>query len=250
MHDMANATQTRSDQLPATGTAVLVIEDDRDLAALLVFNLQRAGYQALAVHDGRTGLDRARQISPDLILLDVMLPELSGTEVAGRLRSDPATAAIPIIMLTAKGEEADQLSGLRAGADDYITKPFSMRVLLARSQAILRRMQPAMSDASILEMAGVALNLKTHEAMVDGRAASLTLTEFRILSALLGARGTVLSRAQLMSKAMGPGVLVTDRTIDVHVTAIRRKLGPHASIIRTVRGVGYRVAPDTEPAEA
>ena len=222
------------------GSQVLVVEDEKDLSELLVYNLRRAGYQ---VSNAATGLKALQSIAdrrPDLILLDIMLPELSGTEVASRIRSNPQTAAIPIIMLTAKGEEVDQLVGLTVGADDYVTKPFSMKVLLARVEAVLRRSARPQDEPALIQLGPVSVNMQTHEAMVDSEAIKLTLTEFRILSSLLSAGGRVLSRRILMSQAMGPGVTVTDRTIDVHVTAIRKKLGSHSPMIKTVRGVGYR----------
>lgn len=225
---------------------ILVVEDERDLAELLVYNLNRAGYAVTVASTGRQGLEAVSVRTPDLILLDIMLPELSGTEVAGRIRANPATSQVPIIMLTAKSSEVDQVVGLAVGADDYVPKPFSMKVLLARVEAVLRRSSRGGSEPRLLTMAGVQLNLETHEALVDGETIKLTLTEFRLLSALLQASGRVLSRSSLMGRAMGPGVTVTERTIDVHVTAIRKKLGQHAGIIKTVRGVGYRATPEPE----
>ncbi|MFA6043660.1 MAG: response regulator transcription factor [Phycisphaerales bacterium] len=225
---------------------ILVVEDERDLAELLLYNLNRAGYAVTVASTGRQGLEAVSVRTPDLILLDIMLPELSGTEVAGRIRANPATSHVPIIMLTAKSSEVDQVVGLAVGADDYVPKPFSMKVLLARVEAVLRRTNRGGSEPRLLTMAGVQLNLETHEAMVDGEAIKLTLTEFRLLSALLQASGRVLSRSSLMGRAMGPGVTVTERTIDVHVTAIRKKLNNHAGIIKTVRGVGYRATPEPE----
>jgi two-component system phosphate regulon response regulator PhoB len=224
-----------------TPRQILVVEDEKDLSELLVYNLKRAGHQVTAVMSGRAALAAVASRVPDLIILDVMLPELSGTEVASRLRSNPQTAGVPIIMVTAKGEEVDQIVGLTVGADDYITKPFSMKVLMARVEAVLRRAQRGPSpEAQMLSLGGVQLNPDTHEAFVDGEGVKLTLTEFRLLAALIQASGRVLNRAALMSKAMGPGVTVTERTIDVHVTSIRKKLGGRAGIIKTVRGVGYR----------
>jgi two-component system phosphate regulon response regulator PhoB len=226
---------------------ILVVEDERDLAEILAYNLQKSGYQITVAFDGRQALDRVSIELPDLILLDVMIPEMSGIEVAGRLRASPATAGIPVIMLTARGEEVDQIVGLSVGADDYITKPFSMKVLLARIEAVLRRAERGGSAAaSTLSSGPVSVNLETHEVRCAGREVSLTLTEFRLLSAILGAGGRVMTRAALMSKAIGPGITVTDRTIDVHVMAIRRKLGEHGAIIRTVRGVGYKLDPRGE----
>ncbi|MFZ4573446.1 MAG: response regulator [Phycisphaerales bacterium] len=223
---------------------VLVVDDERDLLELVAYNLKRAGYDVLTAQNGRRGLDVISESKPDLVVLDVMLPELSGTEIATRVRANPLTASIPIIMLTAKGTETDQVVGLAVGADDYISKPFSMKILLARVEALLRRAGRAQAEHTSLELGTVRLDLETHEAFVNQEAVKLTLTEFRILAALLQAQGRVLSRATLMSRAMGPGVLVTERTIDVHVTAIRKKLSDQADLIKTVRGVGYRATPD------
>lgn len=230
---------------------VLIVEDEKELAELVAYNARKAGYETTLAHSGRAALDAVAQNMPDLVLLDVMLPELSGTEVAGRLRANPATAALPIIMLTAKGEEVDQLVGLTVGADDYIPKPFSMKVLMARMEAVLRRSQRATANRRSLSLGGVEVDLETHECFVDGEPAKLTLTEFRLLSALMQAGERVLSRSTLMARAMGPGVTVTERTIDVHVTSIRKKLGARAGIVKTVRGVGYRVtAGDDAESEA
>jgi len=223
---------------------ILVVDDERDLTDLLSYNLKKAGYEVAVAPTGRAALDYIASETPDLVLLDVMLPELSGTEVAGRIRSNPATASLPIIMLTAKGEEVDQLVGLTVGADDYVPKPFSMKVLLARVEAVLRRSGRPTGEGRVLSMGGVQVNLDTHEATVDAEQIKLTLTEFRLLSALLQVEGRVLSRSALMSRAIGPGITVTERTIDVHVTAIRRKLGSWGPIIKTVRGVGYRATPE------
>lgn len=230
-----------------THAFVLVVEDEKDLSDLLAYNLKRAGYDVVVAASGRTALDAIAARRPDLILLDVMLPELSGTEVASRVRSNPATASIPIVMLTAKSEEVDQIVGLTVGADDYVTKPFSMKVLLARVEAIMRRSQRTSPASSTLSAVGpVTINPDTHEAFVNGEPIKLTLTEFRLLASLVNANGRVLTRAALMNKAMGQGVTVTERTIDVHVTAIRKKLGSHAGMIRTVRGVGYRLTEQIE----
>ncbi len=225
--------------------SILVVEDEKDLAELLAYNLKREGYDVAVVHTGRQALDALRTHTPDLLLLDVMLPELSGTEVASRARTNPATASIPIIMLTAKTGEIDQIVGLTVGADDYIAKPFSMKVLLARIEAVLRRSErPSTPEGKLLTLGPVTVNHETHEATLDAELMKLTLTEFRLLSSLVQAGGRVLSRAFLMNKAMGPGVTVTERTIDVHITSIRKKLGSHAAMLKTVRGVGYRITAD------
>lgn len=225
---------------------ILVVDDERDLVDLLKINLTRAGFRVDAAHTGREALSRVAAQMPDLVVLDLMLPELSGLEVASRLRADPPTARLPIIMLTAKGEEVDQIVGLSVGADDYLAKPFSHKVLIARIEAVLRRAPSRTSGtetgSSRLAMGPLELDVQTHQASLAGQPLKLTLTEFRLLSALLKAGGGVLSRQKLMSKAMGPGVMVTERTIDVHVTSVRKKLGDVAPMIETVRGVGYRAA--------
>ena len=225
---------------------ILVVDDEKDLTEVVVYNLQRAGYQTSVAQTGRQALDLIAAEPPDLVVLDLMLPEIPGTEVATRVRSNPETAQIPILMLTAKAEEVDVIVGLKVGADDYMTKPFSPKVLLARIEAILRRTaKPAAAEHKILRLGPIEINTETHRVQVEGQSIRLTLTEFRILAALLAASGRVLSRATLMSRAMGPGVTVTERTIDVHVTSIRKKLHGAAGLIRTVRGVGYRAT--TEP---
>ncbi len=230
--------------------SVLVVEDQADIAEMLQFQLQKAGYHVTLASDGRSALQKIEKSPPDLILLDLMIPEVSGTEVATRVRSNVKTAGIPIIMLTAKGDEVDVLVGLTVGADDYITKPFSMKVVLARIEAVLRRSSIATPGDSTLRLGPIAISQDTHEVAVADEPIRLTLTEFRILAALASAQGRILSRHTLMSKAMGPGVTVTERTIDVHVTGIRRKLGLHGNLIRTVRGVGYRATPEPELSES
>jgi two-component system phosphate regulon response regulator PhoB len=232
----------------ASARRILVVEDQADLAEMIAYNLKRAGYDPTTTYDGRTALRLLTESRPDLVLLDLMIPELSGSELAGRIRTNPATADLPIIMVTAKTDEIDQLAGLAVGADDYITKPFSVSVLLARIEAVLRRAASRKPPGESLTLGGIHLDLASHEATSDGEAVKLTLTEFRLLAALIGARGRVLSRHHLMGKAMGPGVTVTERTIDVHITAIRKKLGDQGSLIRTVRGVGYRACEEPEHA--
>ena len=227
---------------------VLVVEDERDLADLLKFNLERAGYRADSVHDGKAAMRAIQDERPDLIILDLMIPELSGTEVASRIRTNPATSRLPIIMLTAKADEVDQLVGLAVGADDYITKPFSVKLLLARIEALLRRTDDRTATDKLVRLGGVEIDLDAHQARLDGAPVHLTLTEFRLLAALAQSTGRVLTRRHLMTKAMGPGVTVTERTIDVHLTAIRKKLGAHGNLITTVRGVGYRAS--TEPQDS
>jgi two-component system phosphate regulon response regulator PhoB len=225
-------------------TRILIVEDERDIAEITAYNLRKSGYEVALASNGRAALEAIAQKAPDLVILDIMLPELSGTEVASRIRSNPQTASLPIIMVTAKGEEVDQLVGLTVGADDYIAKPFSLKILQARIEAVLRRTKPAALAGKVLSLGPVTINTESHEAHADGEALKLTLTEFRLLSSLVSAQGKVLSRSVLMARAMGPGVTVTERTIDVHITSIRKKLGKYAGLITTVRGVGYRMVRD------
>jgi two-component system phosphate regulon response regulator PhoB len=224
----------------STTKHILIVEDEADLAELLSYNLRREGYEVEVCRDGASGLRRILETVPDLVILDIMLPQLNGLQVARQMRTQPKTAQTPILMLTAKAEEVDQIAGLQIGADDYVTKPFSMKVLMARVEAMLRRAratEPSSGDK--VELGGVRADLSTHEVTVRGDGIKLTLTEFRILVALMRGKGKVLSRADLMYTAMGPDVLVTTRTIDVHVAAIRRKLRMCGAKIRTIRGVGY-----------
>lgn len=222
--------------------SILVVEDELDLAELLRYNLNVSGHRAEVVYNGRSALDAVAAKKPDLVVLDVMLPEIDGIEVAKRLKGNPETSGIPIIMLTAKSADEDQIRGLDAGADDYVTKPFSIKVLLARVDAVLRRAARDGSASSIVTLGPVRIDLDRHEASSAGEGIKLTLTEFRLLAALMQAPGRVLSRRGLISNAIGPGITVTERTIDVHVAAIRKKLGEHGSMIQTVRGVGYRIS--------
>jgi DNA-binding response OmpR family regulator len=220
---------------------ILVVDDERELAELVAMNLQRNGYDAITAHDGATVLELARKQKPDLVVLDVMMPGLSGREVTLALKQDPDTASMPILMLTARTEETDIIVGLSMGADDYVTKPFSMKVLMARIAAVLRRKASADSVEAMLTAGPIVVDPSKHEVTVQGKPINLTPTEFKLLAAILGARGRVLSRDQLMDRAMGTDVFVTDRAIDVHITAVRKKLGDAAWMIHTVRGVGYRL---------
>ncbi|MBL4699416.1 MAG: response regulator transcription factor [Phycisphaerales bacterium] len=222
-------------------TTILVVDDEPDLVELMVYNLQEHGFNVISACDGAQALELAKSRLPDLVVLDVMMPKLTGIEVAKRLRSQTETSSMPIIMLTARSEEADELAGLGAGADDYITKPFSLKVLIARINALTRRSSTAgSSQGSTLELGPVVVDFDEHQASVDGHPIQLTITEFRVLCALLNNAGKVLSRPALISNAIGPGVAVTERTIDVHITALRKKISPYSSMIATVRGVGYR----------
>ncbi|MEX0876887.1 MAG: response regulator transcription factor [Phycisphaerales bacterium] len=237
----ADAGSSRNTGAAAPPVTVLVVDDEPDLVELIRYNLEQAGYTVMTASDGKSALSLAKSRQPDLVVLDVMMPEFNGIEVAKRLRSQTETASMPIIMLTAKSEETHELEGLGAGADDYITKPFSMQVLLARISAMTRRAGGGgKARASVLALGPVSIDLNEHQAAVDGKPIQLTITEFRLLCALVANEGKVMTRPSLISSAIGPGVMVTERTIDVHITALRRKIMPHSAMIATVRGVGYR----------
>ncbi len=225
---------------------ILIADDEPDLLDLVAINLESAGYGVICARDGVEALGAVRASLPDLVILDVMMPLLSGVEVARRIRADPACSRIPVLLLTARVGESDQVSGLAAGADDYITKPFSVRVLLARVEAALRRAPVRSPAQSVLRLADIEVRLDSHEVLCGDERLALTPTEFRLLVALIEASGRVLHREELVRKGMGPGVAVTDRAIDVHMAALRRKLGASAGLIRTVRGVGYRATSDPE----
>ncbi|MCE5314954.1 MAG: response regulator [Armatimonadota bacterium] len=220
---------------------ILVVDDEEDILKLVDYNLAKEGYRVGTVNSGEQALIEARSGSPDLILLDLMLPGVDGLDVCRILRSDPSTRTIPIVMLTAKGEEADIVTGLELGADDYITKPFSPRVLVARVKAVLRRdkTQPA-SESDVITIHGIRIDPHRHRVEVDDQPIDLTLTEFRILHALARRPGWVFTRYQIVECSRGEDSEVTDRSVDVHIVSLRRKLGDAGANIDTVRGVGYR----------
>ena len=223
----ANEGPRPTDQERKDKQTVLVVDDEKDLVDLIAYNLQRNGYEVLTARNGNDALEIASRELPSLVLLDVMLPGISGTEVARKLKADAHTAHIPIIMLTARSEETDVVVGLTLGADDYVTKPFSMKILLARLTTVLRRRETSTMavDVAMLKAGPLSIDPSKHEVSIDGEAVKLTLTEFKLLTALVAARGRVLTRDQLMDKAMGTEVFVTDRAIDVHITSIRKKAG-------------------------
>jgi two-component system, OmpR family, phosphate regulon response regulator PhoB len=218
---------------------ILVVDDEPDLLELVRFNLSEGGYRIECVTSGATALDRIRKLQPDLVLLDLMLPDMSGIEVCRQLRADPEVAATPVIMLTAKGEEIDRVVGFEVGADDYVTKPFSPRELALRVRAVLRRKR-AEPEERALEAGGLRLEPASHRCFADGREVPLTAKEFQLLDALMRRPGRVLTRDRLLSEVWGSDITVTVRTIDTHMKRLREKLGESSSLIETVRGVGYR----------
>jgi DNA-binding response OmpR family regulator len=230
---------------------ILIIDDEKDLVELVRYNLEdKEGYDVISANNGQSGLEIAQGHKLDLIVLDLMMPGMDGLEVCRRLRSDPRTARIPLIMLTAKATEADRIVGLELGADDYITKPFSPRELVARIKAILRRTAAQEEPAQVVRHGELSIDLTRHEVTVNGKPITLTATEFRILHLLATKPGRVLSRDDIIDAALGRDANVFDRTIDVHITAIRRKLGPAAADrVETIRGFGYKFR-DTAEATA
>ena len=222
---------------------VLVVEDEADIREVVAFNLKREGYTVRTAADGVAALEACRSGLPDLVLLDVMLPRMDGLEVLRRLRADAATKKLPILMLSAKDSESDIVLGLGLGADDYLAKPFSPRELVARVQAVMRRIARGAPDAGErITRRGLVVDIARHEVLVDGAPVVFTATQLKLLHHLASHPGRVFTREQLLARAVGPDVVVTDRNVDVHLRAIRQKLGPYASEIETVRGVGYRFA--------
>jgi two-component system phosphate regulon response regulator PhoB len=220
---------------------VLVVDDEEDILELVRYNLVRGGFDVTCVATGEEALKKAKADSPDLILLDLMLPGVDGLEVCNILKREPKTSHIPIVMLTAKGEEADIVSGLELGADDYITKPFSPRILVARVKAVLRRKAKTPIDVTtVIKRADMTIHPGRHEVIVKGEPVSLTGTEFRILHYLARRPGWVFTRQQIIDTARGDEYPVTNRSVDVHIVGLRKKLGTLGAYIETVRGVGYR----------
>ncbi len=223
-------------------TRILVVDDEPDLLELVRFNLAQAGFEVETAETGEEGITLARGHRPDLMVLDVMLPDLSGTEVCRRIRSDAELAGLPILMLTAKSEEVDRIVGFELGVDDYVTKPFSPRELTLRVQAILRRSRNEPAQANVMRQGSIELDPERHRCRVDGDAISLTAKEFQLLVTLMSRPGRVFAREQLLDRVWGSDITVTLRTIDTHMKRLREKLGSSAERIETVRGVGYRFA--------
>jgi len=220
---------------------ILVVDDEENILELVEYNLSKEGYEVKCISTGEDALKYARSEMPDLVILDLMLPGVDGLEVCRTLKNDPKTQAIPIVILTAKGEEADIVTGLELGAEDYVTKPFSPRVLVARVRAALRRKHAAPVDPNVsLAIGDIRIHPGRFEVWVKGKPVELTRTEFRLLHLLARRPGWVFTRYQIIDECQGAEVAVTDRSVDVHVVSLRRKLGSSGRLIETVRGIGYR----------
>lgn len=220
---------------------ILVVDDEDDILELVRYNLHKNGYEVSCVTSGEAALGEARANLPDLIVLDLMLPGIDGLEVCRKLKKEPRTAAIPILMLTARGEEADVVTGLELGADDYVTKPFSPKVLTARVRTILRRRrEPAPDEESLVRVHELEINPGRHHVLLGEQNIALTSSEFKLLHLLARRPGWVFTRDQIIDRVHGEGYSVTDRSVDVLVAGLRKKLGPAGKHLETVRGVGYR----------
>jgi phosphate regulon transcriptional regulator PhoB len=222
--------------------SILIVDDEPDVLDLLVYNLQKAGYKTMTARDGASALQKARDEVPSLIVLDLMLPQMDGTEVCRHLKAEPKTAHIPIIMLTAKAEEVDRVVGLELGADDYVTKPFSPREMALRVKGVLRRASGKGAPAEILKFGDITVDIAKHEVTLKGKVVDLTATEFKLLATLLERRGRVQSRDRLLTDVWGYEGDVDTRTVDTHMRRLREKLGKASDYVETVRGVGYRFA--------
>ncbi|WP_224249466.1 response regulator [Hyalangium gracile] len=220
---------------------VLIVDDERDLAELIDFNLKTAGFSTRVAATGEAALAAAREQRPDLVLLDLMLPDMPGTEVCRQLRAGALTRDILIVMLTAKGEEADRVRGFEVGADDYVTKPFSVRELVLRLKAILRRSNPPRDGSAPITLGALRLDVGAHRFYVEDKEVALTALEFRLLEYLMTRVGRVQTRDQLLEEVWGLSSSLETRTIDTHVMRLRDKLGPARACLETVRGVGYRI---------
>lgn len=220
---------------------ILVVEDETDLRDIIIYNLERDGYQTVGVETGEQGLEQAIALKPDLMILDIMLPGMNGMDVCRQIKQGSHTQAIPIIIVSAKGEEADIVIGLELGAEDYVTKPFSPRILLARVGAVLRRSkQEDKQDVTTLHIDGLTIDTKKFQLSIDNTPVDLTKSEFGILHFLASHRGWVFTRYQIVDAIRGDKYIVTERAIDVQIAGLRKKLDDYAGLIETVRGVGYR----------
>ena len=223
---------------------ILIIEDEPDIQELLSFNLDNNGYKVHTASNGEKGLEVARKEHPDLILLDLMLPGIHGLDVCRIIKSDQETSAISIIMLTALGQEEDIIKGLETGADDYVTKPFSLQVLEARIKSVLRRVPENVENTKTINIHDIQIKPRTREVKINGQTPELTFTEFQILHLLASHPGWVFTRYQIIDKIRGDNYPVTDRSVDFQIVGLRKKMGEKGNLIQTVRGVGYRFHPD------
>lgn len=220
---------------------ILVVDDEEDILRLMEYTLVREGFTTYTAESGITAISMVREKKPDLIILDLMLPDMDGLDVCRSIRNNPEISAIPIIMVTAKGEDADVVAGLELGADDYITKPFSPRIMIARIKTVLKRTRQGTSDSNEIVRAGeLTIDPGKHRVYVADQSIDLTATEFRILHHLARKPGWVFTRYQIVDLTLGDDADVTDRSVDVHVVSLRKKLGDAGNLIETVRGVGYR----------
>lgn len=228
---------------------ILVVDDEPDLVELVQHHLKRERYEVTTAADGETALKIAQQKVPDLMVLDLMLPGIDGLEVCRRVKGDPRTAHIPVLMLTAKAEETDAIIGLSQGADDYIRKPFGVRELLARIAARLRTAEAgkAADDKKVLRFGDLVIDSVKHDVALRGKSVSLTMTEFRLLKHLVANSGRAFTRNQLLDAAIAPDAVVIDRNVDVHVATLRKKLGAFGQNIETIRGLGYRFREQPAP---
>ncbi|SEN20643.1 two-component system, OmpR family, phosphate regulon response regulator PhoB [Stigmatella aurantiaca] len=222
---------------------ILIIEDEQDLAGLIEYNLRAAGFDPETANTGAGGLAKSRARLPDLVLLDLMLPDISGHEVLRMLKNDPGLRAVPVVIVSAKGQEADRIQGLEMGADDYVVKPFSVRELMLRVKAVLRRADTEEGPATQLTAGDIQLDTSRHQVRVQGEEVVLTALEFRLLHTLLERGGRVQTREILLSDVWGIQAEIHTRTVDTHIKRLREKLGPAGDIIETVRGVGYKLNP-------
>jgi len=219
---------------------ILIVEDEQDIRDLLIFNLQKEGFKVESADNGDSALSLIRKNNFDLILLDLMLPGIGGFDLTRILKNDKKTSETPILMLTAKGEESDIVKGLELGADDYMTKPFSIKVLIARINKILIKSSNRSDEANVLKHNSLSINLKARDVIVEGKKIDLTFTEFEILKLLASHSKWVYTRSEIINNIRGDDYIVTDRTIDFQIVGLRKKMGPAGKYIKTVRGVGYR----------
>lgn len=219
---------------------ILVVDDEEDVLELVKYNLEKNGYRVITASTGEEAINKARSILPNLVLLDLMLPGIDGLEVCKQLKGNSKTEQVPVIMLTAKGEESDVVVGLEVGADDYITKPFSPKVLIARIRRILHRSVVQQRDSAPVQIHEINIDPSRHEVLVKGKRTDLTFTEFKILYTLARRPGIVFTRYQIVDAVHGNDYLVTERAVDVQIVSLRRKLGSYGRYIETVRGIGYR----------